>query len=165
MRVLFLDFDGVIVTAHDRFTAGDQFAVFNLNRITDASGAKIVVSSTWRMGESVESLAAFLKKWGVTGEVIGLTPDHTVSTTRGLYVATERGHEIQAWLDHHPEVSEFIILDDDSDMAHLRHRWVKCHAHHGLGEEQTSAAIAMFQAENAQRNQTIKAESRGEKEQ
>jgi hypothetical protein len=144
MRVLFLDFDGVIVTAHDRFTAGDQFAVFNLNRITDATGANLVVSSSWRSGYSLEALKELLKKWGVTGEVIGVTPDHTVSTTRGLYVATERGHEIQAWLDAHPEVSEFIILDDDADMAHLRHRWVKTHAHHGLDEHQTDKAIAMF---------------------
>lgn len=27
-----------------------------------------------------------------------------------------RGHEIQAWLDKHPEVEKYAILDDDSDM-------------------------------------------------
>ena len=27
-----------------------------------------------------------------------------------------RGHEIQEWLDKHPEVTRYAILDDDSDM-------------------------------------------------
>jgi Swiss Army Knife RNA repair-like protein len=33
-----------------------------------------------------------------------------------------RGHEIQAWLNEHPEVERYAILDDDNDM--LEHQMV-----------------------------------------
>jgi hypothetical protein len=33
--------------------------------------------------------------------------------------AYHRGEEIQAWLTENPDVTQFVILDDDSDMAHL----------------------------------------------
>ena len=29
----------------------------------------------------------------------------------------QRGDEIRAWLEEHPEVTKFVILDDDSDMC------------------------------------------------
>ena len=27
-----------------------------------------------------------------------------------------RGEEIKTWLEHHPEVENYVIIDDDSDM-------------------------------------------------
>lgn len=131
MKVIFLDFDGVIVTAHDRFTAGDKLCIDILNEITDKTGAKIVVSSTWRLGSSVDELRELLKSWEVKGEVIGKTPK----------LKGERGYEISAWLKDYPEVTEFVILDDDSDMANLLHKLVKCHVYHGIQVEQIDEVI------------------------
>lgn len=135
MKVIFLDFDGVLVTAHDRFTAGSPFCVSLLNHITYETGAKLVVSSMWRIGRDTEELQTLLKEWEVEGECIGKTP---------VMHDKERGDEIQAWLDEHSEVTSFVILDDDSDMAHLRGKWVKCHAYHGIDEAQSAEAIAML---------------------
>lgn len=38
-------------------------------------------------------------------------------------VCKMRGHEIQDWLDHHPEVTDYKIIDDDQDM--LEHQMKK----------------------------------------
>lgn len=129
--VIFLDFDGVLVTVHDRYMAGSPYCVAMLNEITDKTGAKIVVSSSWRCGNSVDELAVLLKKWGVTGEVLGKTP---------VMHGKKRGHEIQAWLDANP-VKAFVILDDDADMAHLRPALVKCHSRHGIDAKHVAKAI------------------------
>jgi hypothetical protein len=48
------------------------------------------------------------------GEVIGITPNLTYG--RGFSDHTPRGVEIQQWLDEHPDVTNYVILDDDSDM-------------------------------------------------
>jgi hypothetical protein len=134
-RIIFLDFDGVIVTAHDRYTNGDQYCVFQLNRITDSTEAKIVVSSSWRIGRTVEELRELLKLWGVTAECIDKTPRNW---------GKSRGDEIQEWLDKNP-VDSFVILDDDSDMVHLHNSLVKCHHIHGLDDDQVDQAIEILQ--------------------
>jgi hypothetical protein len=54
----------------------------------------------------------------------------------------ERGHEIADWLDRHPEVRGFVILDDDGDMAHLKDSLVQTKLHDGgLTEELADRAI------------------------
>jgi hypothetical protein len=40
--------------------------------------------------------------------------------------------EIQSWLNSHPEVSAFVIVDDDEDMAHLMPKLVKTSWHSGM---------------------------------
>src|SRR5581483_4761430 len=127
MKVIFLDFDGVIVPAHSwrerkgKSERGWKPCVDALNHITDTTGAVIVVSSTWRLGEEVIALRELLRGWGVTGSVVGKTPRLTVSETD--FRELDRGHEIQWWLDQRGnrrgDVESFVILDDDSDMAHL----------------------------------------------
>ena len=51
---------------------------------------------------------------GLPGEVIDITPNLTYG--HGLTTHTPRGKEIQQWLDEHPEVTNYVIFDDDSDM-------------------------------------------------
>jgi hypothetical protein len=50
-------------------------------------------------------------------EVIGNTPD--------LY-DSKRGDEISAYLKEHPEVTNYLIFDDDADMTIHMNRLVKC---------------------------------------
>jgi hypothetical protein len=123
MKVIFLDIDGVlnvIPQGHDAF--GGIFHsdfVDNLKRIIDETDAKIVISSSWRHS----GLQKMLDMWefrNLPGEVIGVTPD----LYRFLDFEGERtmvrGDEIQAVLNIHPEITHYVILDDDTDM--LKHQ-------------------------------------------
>jgi hypothetical protein len=108
MRVVFLDFDGCLVPfAH--YTMGDVFSpscVQNFNNLLRSTDdLKIVISSSWRrkgVGKDKEILA----KNGInTSGVIGTTDPEPGS----------KGKEIQKWLHAHPEVTKFVILDDEDD--------------------------------------------------
>lgn len=136
MRVIFLDFDGVIVTAHTRYHRGDPWCIFWLNDLIKKTEAKIVVSSMWRTGRTVEELRALLKKWGVKAEVIDRTPFLSGSTVRGA--------EIAHWLNSRSDVESFVILDDDADMAELMPRLVRTDVHHGMDGDDAKKAVEML---------------------
>jgi len=149
VKIVFLDIDGVLVNrksllfASGMRAAGNADCVAALNRITDETGAFIVVSSTWRMAGLMQ-IKEILKSWGVKAEVLGLAPDLT--RRRGaIYTATERGDEIQEWLDTsiYP-VESFVILDDDSDMKHLLNRLVRTKFEVGLTEQDATRAISFL---------------------
>lgn len=157
MRILFLDFDGVLNSAkwfkeseHEREGVTniyrraelmlDPLAVQRLNKIVRATDCRIVVSSTWRIPYDLESLSIFLERRGFqgTGTLIDRTP---VNRMKG----NVRGHEIQEWLDHYPSsVETFCILDDDSDMAHLMDRLVKTTWDEGLQDEHVQQVIELL---------------------
>lgn len=150
MRVVFLDFDGPIIPLMSHRPARPlenkawPACVRALNRITDSTGAKIVVSSTWRWGGEV-SVVDLLKKWGVTGHVIGITPIlHEQERIGGLVVTVERGHEIAAWLRDH-DIESFVILDDDDDMGHLKSRLIQTPFEQGLTERDADDAIRILE--------------------
>lgn len=121
MKIIFLDIDGVL--NHQNMTdkvmtpSGpvSASAVKQLNALTDATDAKIVVSSTWRF----DGIPVFdsLKKAGVTGELIGMTGEGCKCCFRG--------NEILEWIrqnvktlgvDSYHDFKNYVILDDDSDM-------------------------------------------------
>ena len=140
MKVIFLDIDGVLNSgawyvkrpSDGRWPIShlDPDAVKVLNEIIEKTGAVVVVSSTWRIGQGRTWLQEVLTTAGFTGTVVGKT---TVLDEK------ERGHEIQEWLDNvapmyarrNDPVSHFVILDDDTDMAHLRSKLV--HINHDAG--------------------------------
>lgn len=156
MRIIFLDFDGVL-NSHAWFVQGgrsmhdvDPACVRRINTITERTGAHVVVSSTWRLGRTLDELRSILAKHGYNGKVIGVTPDLSGRTT-GLHVAVERGHEIQKWMDDRARedarfgvVESFVIIDDDSDMAHLKPRLVQTTFATGITDLQVERAIALL---------------------
>lgn len=126
MNVVFLDFDGVL-NSHEYFERRtrssewsraddiDRDAVARLQLLCDAASASIVISSTWRLLHRRVELCDLLRAKGLTAKVLDKTPE----------LHDERGHEIQAWLDNNAKLGRFdvtgiVILDDNSDMAHLR---------------------------------------------
>ncbi len=120
MKVVFLDFDGVlnvIPQGHDNY--GGIFHpefVDNLNRILDETGAKLVISSSWRHG-GLERMKLMWEHRGYSGEIIAITPDLWRRVEcEDFHERMERGHEIQAILDRMPEITNYVILDDDTDM-------------------------------------------------
>lgn len=121
MKVIFLDIDGVMNNCKliEQFgcdAIGDNF-VDLLKEIVDKTKAKIVLSSTWRLfGKSRKLVQVALNSKGM--EFIDCTVDgqdfkNGIKKKLSHYV--ERREEIQEWLDRHPEVEDFVILDDDPD--------------------------------------------------
>jgi hypothetical protein len=125
MKVIFLDIDGVLNVypqGYDEYGAiwHDHF-IANLKRIIDATDAKIVISSTWRMS-GLSIMKEMWAKRGLPGEVIDITPNHMTRTGSTL----QRGKEIDEWLSFHPDVTHYVILDDDEDMEpHQMDNFVK----------------------------------------
>lgn len=128
MKVVFLDFDGVLNSVRWYQTGMkesqcalyyakkiDPAAVGLLNQLVDRTGASVVISSTWRRFADDVAVRT-LRARGFMGQIIGKTPE--LSTFRGL--------EIQSWLSTPPvPVESFVILDDENDMVHLEHRLVQ----------------------------------------
>jgi hypothetical protein len=170
MRVLFLDIDGVLNSAEymrDRRTRRrptphpiDATTVPRLNSITDRTGAAIVVSSTWRLAPEgnyatpTDRMRDILSTHGVTGDVIGCTPYLIHNVGDGpMVVQRARGDEIQAWMDcwesfgvelNEDIVESFAILDDGSDMAHLRPWLVQTTWDRGLQDEHVERAVSLL---------------------
>jgi hypothetical protein len=156
MKIIFLDIDGVfnsdsILSEYIPEIDGEYYPyqphlVGNLNRILKRTGVKIVVSSTWRLGESVERLQYLLTHMGVKGEVIGKTDSYT-----DKFVV--RGNEILKWIQdnqnllgcHHYDFYDYVILDDDSDMLYSqRNNFVHIQGEEGLTKEYTEQAIEIL---------------------
>lgn len=154
MKIVFLDFDGVLNNFGDGFddrVAGsstlarehlDPTNVGNLNDLIARTGAKVVVSSSWRILDPIEELIRILRHHGFNGEAIGVTPRlHRTPEGEPRY----RGHEIQAWIDDQEEKPlSFVILDDSSDMAHLMERLVKTNNQLGLTPADVERAIEIL---------------------
>lgn len=128
MKIVFLDIDGVLnsesfwsdKTQGARYREAvangcsktEQLALANidpkavdlLNKILEETDAELVISSTWRTHLELPEILAFM---GVKKQIYSVTP-----TT----LKRHRGTEIQMWLDCHPDIDNYIILDDDSDM-------------------------------------------------
>jgi len=120
-KILFLDIDGVL-NNHKMWLKGggkaykyfDVNCIDVLNEIIERTNCKVVVTSLWRMGDSIESLLAKLTNDGYKYDILDYTPilDHPYSV---------RGNEIKAWLSCHTNVRRYVIVDDDADML-LEHK-------------------------------------------
>ena len=153
MRVVFLDFDGPIIpimshqNKHGLMEKAWPPCISALNRITDTTGAKIVLSTSWRWpSQNGPHADELLKTWGATGEIIGSTPilETAWKPDSVLWTGVPRGRELQAWLDQHQDVESFVILDDDADMAHLIPFLIQTPFEVGLTESDADRAIAML---------------------
>lgn len=147
--VIFLDFDGVLVTGKSLanqsgiWAEADPDCVKALNRITTTTGAGIVVSSAWRIGRSDLELGATLLLWGVTGRFIGSTPRIYLYGDAHKTVSTSRTYEIGAWLKSHP-YDQFVILDDTASEIAFKSNFVQTQFETGLTEELADKAIKIL---------------------
>ena len=120
-KIIFLDIDGVlnvIGQGYDSF--GQLFHKHfedNLRWIVEQTGAKIVISSSWRI-TGLQDMKNMWKRRNLPGEVIDITPTEIDVVERKICEFRDdvkRGHEIQLWIDDN-DVKNYVILDDDSDM-------------------------------------------------
>ena len=152
-KYIFLDVDGVMnhetwyksVNYKEGVTTEEyeksqfcNWTVEILNNLTDKTGAKIVVSSSWRKGKSIDELKKLFESVGITGEVVGKTPVLYFTGLDNYNCSVPRGNEIKAWLEtskdlHGQKMSEikYVIFDDDSDMLYWQRNnfiWVDPYA-------------------------------------
>ena len=146
MNVIFLDVDGVLnggkTDGYSRELLGDEYFQ-RLKRLVETTNAKVVLSSSWRIGYDPEShipsktLHDKLKNIGV--DLYGMTD------LIKWYDGKTRGDEIRAWLVNHPEVDRFVILDDDCDMAeYTETNLVRTDTYLGLQDGDVEKAIAIL---------------------
>lgn len=139
MKILFLDIDGVCNSL--------QYALKNnmnlwhktdpelnamVQRIIKETKCQVVLSSTWRLYPEAR-------------EVVKRDVCHFIDCTKDMqggakWGAVERGLEVQEWLDRHPSVEQYAILDDNADF--LPGQWLfKTEFETGITEEITQAVI------------------------
>ena len=110
--------DGVLNWYHSKSHNGlylgiDSARIKRLAKIVEATGAAIVLITTWK---DFYEISAY-KQYTETGKYmnnkfrkVGLKIyDKTTDIAGWAY----RGAGIKVWLDSHPEVKEFVILDDE----------------------------------------------------
>lgn len=122
MLAIFLDVDGVLNSADTEETSPEGYIgvddpyIKNLKYIVDNTNAEIILSSDWRSewhpdachGDDILYLIKRLHDFGL--EISDVTPP---GSTKGDYL-TGRGAEITAYLNAHSEITEYVILDDNS---------------------------------------------------
>ena len=128
MKVIFLDIDGVLNSDEyvDRVKKSDIQGIERdidiekvklLKRAIDETGAKVVLSSSWRYTKSASYLKELLANYGIR---VDSTP--YIQDKRGLeikkwdstpYIQDKRGLEIKKWLSENQGVEDFLIIDDE----------------------------------------------------
>ena len=150
----FLDVDGVLNSQQlfekcedDQLISVDEDNIKNLKTIVDATGAKIVLSSSWRYGWAEHSDA--VQDWcQILVDILAKYDLKIIDKTEYLS-SGRREDEIKDWLDKCEEKIEgFVILDDGAYEWH-RHGFDKhlvktdfCTG--GLREEDADKAIKIL---------------------
>lgn len=115
IKTIFLDVDGVINSdqyfakraPNDKDNDIDMSKVKMLANIVSATGAVIVLSSSWKVFFNKKNslndyLNNCLNKYDMT--IIDRTPNINMS---------ERGREIREWVNTHEDIESWIVLDDE----------------------------------------------------
>ena len=138
MKLLFLDIDGVLncagtfATREQRILGRyflDRAMIARLDRVIEATGADVVVSSCWRRGDDGRSVGSILSAAGLCNRaaIVGETPH---------LGATPRGREIAAYLAaSQPFPDTIAIVDDDDDVGYLRPYLVQTDWARGLDDQ------------------------------
>jgi hypothetical protein len=163
IKVLFLDIDGVL-NSHktqviwgklpfpgydgdkgfvDDDYASDPAAAALVDRLCEATGAYIVLSSSWRIGYNLEQVRTMLVTLGVNSPVIGKTSQlngkrgdqiahwiNEFNTPEGKARLIHQGHldteEFELPFDDKTVIQTYAIVDDDADMLESqKHHFVQ----------------------------------------
>lgn len=149
-----MDFDGVITTLKSNWTI-DNEKVELVKQICDATGAKIVISSSWRrytVEQTIEDITIGEEERGRNPFPY---PEYIVDVTSRMYgfkhgnrekhYSLCRGVEIDRWLWEHQDVTNYVILDDDSDMLLSQKKYfIKTHALRGISKRDVEKAIKIL---------------------
>ena len=130
-----------------------------LKEIIDATGAKVVLSSTWRIGwfdrdydvhsrnaEDFTKLENKLSHFDIT--FLSRTP---------RLASGYRGEEIKTWIDNWKgePVESFVIIDDDADMKPFMDRLVQTSFNKGLQQKNVDKAIKLLNGKGIESHENI----------
>ena len=138
IKIVFMDCDGVINSTsfyvsdrcpgnlHGQEGDIDPECVERILRVVNETGAKIVLSSDWRISWP-GSLIRLEKAGFPEGLIIDKTPeliwtmisrsDYMNSDEEDTRYEYSRGREIDMWLEAHPECTNYCIIDDRTDFT------------------------------------------------
>lgn len=156
-KCIFLDFDGVITTLKSNWNL-DKAKMEMVKRICDETGAKIVISSSWRRYTLADTIESITTNQIEKGQEPFLMPEYIVGITARMYsfkfglreehYKVCRGVEIDRWLWEHPQIVNYVILDDDSDMLlRQKNNFIKTHALRGISKRDVEKAIKILNNE------------------
>jgi hypothetical protein len=152
-KIIYLDIDGVLNSddfakfcleeeGYNPFIEDelDPRAIKNLKYIIDETGAKIILSSSWRWeSDARDAVHKQLKMFNL---------DFIDTTTMEIGRCKSRTMEIEAHLQDHPEIKNYVILDDDEIESPLNERHVKTTFKFGLTREKAEQAINILNGVN-----------------
>jgi len=152
MRVLFCDIDGVVNSMRSCMAFGsypwdvdeenlklfDHVALGLIRQLCKDGDIKIVLTSTWRIGDKVYPKMAKALDLPII--------DRTSYSLSGGGEYGRRGDEIAQYLEDHPEITQYVILDDEVyDMnPEQRKHIVKTDGNNGLSFEKYIKLRKMF---------------------
>jgi len=145
-KILFLDIDGVLISEEyfkKKFSKETGLSRFNpdsvylIKALIEEFSLQIVISSSWRYG-AIDKLMHELK--------INKLLDHLYyDWFTPVIHPPHRGTEIKLWLDLHPEVSEYVILDDDENILdEQKDNYVQTHLDYGMISEHYNRVRSIF---------------------
>ena len=139
--IIFLDIDGVLRTFKSDLEWSrklnipvlkgtdrkfDRSAVATINEIISWTHAKIVITSSWRIGLSLNDLKKIFRDNNIYADIVGK-----------LDVIGSRGEEIQYWLNDN-DVSKYVVIDDNiNDIIDFipNDKIIKVDSNHGLSDK------------------------------
>lgn len=120
MKILFLDIDGVLCTDRSHRAYGveggkmlewDPLGCAVIKKCCER-GVRIVVSSTWRHERHQADLFKRMELFGLREFLHSDWRTIDIAEAGEWNDANCRGLEVRDWLDKHPEVTSYRILDD-----------------------------------------------------
>lgn len=126
MNVIFLDFDGVLDTVHYNSLEdierrieilADICKEYNCKIVIEASAKDAIDEETLEVveGSWVNNIFELFKKYEI--ECIGRTPNVSIKTGENSYISMWKEDEIIKYLELHPEIEHYCIIDDDDTKA------------------------------------------------
>jgi hypothetical protein len=155
MKIIFLDIDGVLNSDKSLLVEENtldtllreikgilphEMHIRWLNEIIKKTDARVVISSTWRLNNSLLVLNGLFVYAGFKYSLFDKTPVISCSVPRG--------EEIRMWLIYtntFSTVDSYVILDDDNDMLEEQQKnFVLIDGYRGLDECYAAKAIEIL---------------------
>ena len=142
-KIIFMDVDGVL--NYTKWYYGDRNpgnlygqegdidpeCVRRIVNICEKTGAKIVLSSGWRVNKS--AIGRLERAGFPEGLIFSQTPELIWNCLHSHTGSYSRGREIDMWLSEHPDTYDYVIIDDREDFSDEQKRLHFVHVNSDIG--------------------------------